>query len=123
MRTEFRFVDINQAPQGLGLPAIVVAREGGGAYYVPEQPFDRPFNWLATREGSFVRVPLYRFQSNGRQPSVAMAFAFELGARCVLQAPCVPKKLFLAVGVPVEDLAAVGGPDALVFWIGVALQE
>lgn len=123
MRTEFSFIDITQMPQGPGAPAIVIPRVGGGVWHVPESPFDQPFQWVRTADGEYVRIPLFRYETEGREPPTAMAFAFELGARCVLQAPCRPKKLYLAVGVPVADLAAAGGQDALAFWFGVALQE
>ncbi len=123
MKTDFRFVDMTAAPQGPGNPSIVFEREGSSPWYAAGGPATGPFEWVLTAEGGMVRVPLFRYQTNGRQPAVAMSFAFELGARCVLQAPCQPKRLFLAVGSLVADLAAAGGPDSLEFWIGLALQK
>src|SRR5262245_22758610 len=90
MRTDFRFVDMTQAPPGPEPPSVVLERQGGGAWYTPAGPVDQASEWVVTAEGDYVCVPLFRYRTNGRQPPTAMAFAFELGPVVSCRRPVAP---------------------------------
>lgn len=121
MQKLFRFLRIG--PDAGPETSIVLDRRGRDVWLVPNGPVGGITAWHPTREGSLVRVPLFRYVTQGRQPEVAMAYAFELGLSVVLEAPIKPSKILVAFGSPVVDLSTEGGPDSFAFWVGVALIQ
>jgi hypothetical protein len=112
------------------LPATLVPRSGSDLWLVREEPAGSTkhgVSWSYASEGPQVRIPLMPYLSNGHDPTQAIGYAYQLGLRIAFESmPIIVGKevlrVHVAVGHPVIDMAATGGPQAFKFWLGVGIK-
>lgn len=105
-------------------PAFVYARrDDKRKWIVFDKPIaaDQELSWASAATDEYVRVPLFKY-TLPPQGDVALAKAFELGARCAEQFGGVVTHLHIVTGNPVELVSNVDGRVvAMDYWFGFAV--
>lgn len=136
MEWTFKFVDIHKTPYGNGqLPEDFLSRKDSEHWAYLDGPLvlsahgsEQP--WRRVSSGDAVRVPLIPYCTSCKDPAVALAHAFQLGARALLDwGSDYIARVHISVGAPVEeidDYAPVkpkgGKVSCFRFWIGLAVR-
>lgn len=109
-------------------PATLVKRQGGEHWLVRDLPLGvdakASQTWGLVHDGAEVCIPLFPYLSNGPDPAIALAFAFELGAKArdTLGWHYTVTRAHVSVGHPVQEVDGLTeqGVAVLRFWLGFA---
>ena len=123
----FGFVDVDGMAQENQLPVDMVRREDGhwaylnGPIDIDDIKSDLP--WVAVTSGDAVRIPLIPYLSGSDDPEIAIALAFQIGIRSMLNIPHDHVQMIrISIGSPVEQVAIDNQPTSHRFYLGLALK-
>jgi hypothetical protein len=126
MRFSLDRIDIEACQAAGHAPATVIARERpGDAWVVAAGPLVGPraehgVVW-AHSTSDHVMVPVFAYETAGRDPADALTFALQLGALALVGYARRPARVHIAYGHVLEDLSS-SGRDAFRYHLGIAIQ-
>jgi hypothetical protein len=136
MEWTFKFIDIHKTlADPTQLPEDFINRKDAEYWMYLDGPLimdahgvDQP--WRKVISGDAVRIPLIPYCTANKDPTVALAHAFQLGARAFLDwGSDYVNRVHTSVGTPVEEIdnyAPVKPKgvkvDCFRFWIGLAIR-
>lgn len=135
MKWTFKFIDIYKTRQSLDhWPEDFISRKDADEWVYLDGPLimegpssDQP--WRRVASGDAVRVPLVPYCTSSRDPAVAMAHAFQLGARAFMDwGSDYVAHVHLSVGAPVEEIDNYlpikrdTKVSCFRYWIGLAIK-
>jgi hypothetical protein len=116
MRFSLDRIDIEACQAAGHAPATVIARERPG-----DGPRAEHGVVWAHSTSDHVMVPVFAYETAGRDPADALTFALQLGALALAGYARRPARVHIAYGHVLEDLSS-SGRDAFRYHLGIAIQ-
>jgi hypothetical protein len=122
MKITIQWLDTEKLLAQQEQPILMLKKTPIEEYMVPQGPLvENDPKWALTREGEYVRVPIFAYLTKDRAMAWILATGIEIGSRACASLQQEPLELVLLLGQECTDLAPEGR-NHLRCYVGVAAR-